>query len=46
VDEINIFVPKAKNTFPSLRTQRSIKLPLFLFFPKSSLLEPKQVCML
>jgi hypothetical protein len=31
VDEINIFEPKAKNTFPSLRTQRSIKLPLFLF---------------
>jgi hypothetical protein len=31
VDEINIFEPKAKNTFPSLRTQRSIKLPLFPF---------------
>jgi hypothetical protein len=31
VDEINIFEPKAKNTFPSLRTQRSIKLLLFPF---------------
>jgi hypothetical protein len=32
VDEVNIFEPKAKNTFPSFRTQRSIKLPLFPFF--------------
>jgi hypothetical protein len=35
VDEINIFEPMAKNTFPSLRTQRSIKLPLFPFFSEA-----------
>jgi hypothetical protein len=29
VDEISIFEPKAKNTFPSFRTQRSIKLVSF-----------------
>jgi hypothetical protein len=29
VDEINTFEPKAKNTFPSLRTQRSIKIASF-----------------
>jgi hypothetical protein len=32
VNEINIFEPKAKNTFPSFRTQRSIKLLFFSFF--------------
>jgi hypothetical protein len=30
VDETCIFEPKAKNTFPSFRTQRSINLLLFL----------------
>jgi hypothetical protein len=31
----------AKNTFPSFRTQRSIKLLLFLFFVEALFLEPK-----
>jgi hypothetical protein len=35
------FEPKAKNTFPSFRTQRSIKLLLFLFFVETLFLEPK-----
>jgi hypothetical protein len=35
VDEINTFEPKAKNTFPSLRTQRSIKLSLFPLFSEA-----------
>jgi hypothetical protein len=45
VNEISIFEPKAKNTFPSFRTQRSIKLLLFLFSEAFSL-EPKQLTML
>jgi hypothetical protein len=45
VNEISIFEPKAKNTFPSFRTQRSIKLLLFLFSEAFSL-EPKQLSML
>jgi hypothetical protein len=45
VNEISIFEPKAKNTFPSFRTQRSTKLLLFLFSEAFSL-EPKQLTML
>jgi hypothetical protein len=31
VDEIFFFEPKAKNTFPSFRTQRSMKISSLVF---------------
>jgi hypothetical protein len=45
VNETGIFEPKAKNTFPSFRAQRSMKLLLFLFVEALSL-EPKHLSML
>jgi hypothetical protein len=39
------FEPKAKNTFPSFRTQRSINMLLFPFAEALSL-EPKQLSVL
>jgi hypothetical protein len=43
--KLAFFEPKAKNTFPSFRTQRSMKLLLFLFAEALSL-EPKHPPML
>jgi hypothetical protein len=42
VDETCIFEPKAKNTFPSFRTHRSVKFASFVLIEALSL-EPKQL---
>jgi hypothetical protein len=43
VNEISIFEPKAKNTFPSFRTQRSINTASFSFFVEAVSLGLKQL---